>query len=96
MAPYIEGGRVYSMKAGEKISVRTSAKFHIRTLSGSTARVYLDECRPETLTNISANTSTWLTLPPGCNSASVEAIGDWVVLNDPTGTGVPDTSVHYW
>lgn len=93
MAAYIEG-RTYSMKAGERVSVRTASRFHIRTLPSSTARVYLDENRPETLTNISANTSMWLTLPPGCNSASVEAIGDWVVLN--AGTGVPDTSVRYW
>lgn len=95
MAPYIEG-RTYSMKAGERISVRAASQFHIRTLASSTARVFLDENRPETLRNISASTSTWLTMPPGCTSALVEAIGDWVVLNDPTGTSVPDTSVRYW
>lgn len=94
MSAYIEG-RVYSLKSGEKISVRSGGQFSVRTLSSSTARVYLDENRPETLTNVSANTSVTLKMPPGCNSASVEAIGDWVVINDPTGTGVPDTSVHY-
>lgn len=95
MAPYIEG-RMYSLKAGEKISVRTTSQIFVRTMSDSTARVLLDENRPETLTIIPAGTSATLTIPPGCRSALVEAVGGWVVINDPSGTRVPDTSVHYW
>lgn len=88
----------YTLRAGEKISVRVDhANFGVRTPAGSTARVYLDESRPETLVNISANQNVILTSPPPYPRwASVEALTGFVIINDPAGTGVPDFGVRYW
>lgn len=89
----------HTLKAGEKISVRVDhARFGVRTVIGSTAKVYLNENRPETLTTVAENTSAILVCPaPYPCWASVEAVGGYVVINDITGTGIeaglPD---RYW
>ncbi|MET4630466.1 hypothetical protein ABIB83_007518 [Bradyrhizobium sp. I1.8.5] len=88
----------HTLKAGEKISVRVDhGGFGVRTPPGSTALVYLNESRPETLITVAANTNRILICPaPYPCWASVEAVGGFVIINDPAGTGVPDFNPHWW
>jgi hypothetical protein len=94
MGGYVEGP--YTLRAGEKIAVRTVSQFHVRTVGSATAIVLLDVNQPASPINLSANTSTWLKKNPGqVNDPTVEAVGGYVVINDPLGSGVPEPQ-HYW
>jgi hypothetical protein len=65
-------------------------------VGSATAIVLLDVNQPGNLVNLSANTSTWLKKNPGVtNDPTVEAVGGFVVINDPLGSGVPEP-VHWW
>lgn len=88
-------GHMYTLKPGEKIAVRTNYNFHVRTMGSATAIVLLDVNRPASAVNVPANTSMWLTKPSGAPDPTVEAVGGFVVINDPLGSGVPEP-VHYW
>lgn len=94
MGGYVDG-HMYTLKPGEIIAVRTISQFHVRTVGG-TARVLLDVNQPGNPITVAANSGTWLKKPAGVpNDPTVEAVGGFVVINDPLGSGLPEP-VHYW
>ncbi|MCK1553138.1 hypothetical protein IVB11_29890 [Bradyrhizobium sp. 177] len=94
MGGYVEGP--YTLRAGEKIAVRTNYNFHVRTVGSATAIVLIDVNRPGSAVNVPANTSMWLTKQSGTPDPTVEAVGGYVVIGEPLiVSGVPEP-VHYW
>jgi len=79
----------YTLKPGEKIAVSTTSRFHVRAVGSATAIVLLDVNQPGNPTNVAASTSVWFSKNPGVtNDPTVEAVGGFVVINDPLGSGV--------
>lgn len=85
----------YTLKPGEKIAVSTAWNFHVRTVGSATAIVLINVNRPGSAVNVPANTAMWLTKQPGTPDPTVEAVGGFVVINDPLGSGLPEP-VHWW